>query len=99
MACCCARLVNNAGISLEAGRPPARLHETPQETWFNTVSVNLSSIYLTCKNVIPHMLERDKDDAGDRGWIINLSSIYGLVGGKHVSKSLIRSGWHQVSEC
>jgi NAD(P)-dependent dehydrogenase (short-subunit alcohol dehydrogenase family) len=27
------------------------------------------------------MLKQDKSETGDRGWIINMSSIFGLVGG------------------
>ncbi|KND86421.1 putative oxidoreductase [Tolypocladium ophioglossoides CBS 100239] len=76
-------LVNNAGISIEAGRPPARLHETPLETWDTTMAVNTRSIFLGCKYAIAQMLKQTELPSDDRGWIINISSIYGLVGGRH----------------
>ncbi|KAF5502302.1 2,5-dichloro-2,5-cyclohexadiene-1,4-diol dehydrogenase LinX [Colletotrichum aenigma] len=49
-------LVNNAGISLEAGRPPLGIHETPLETWDLTISVNATSVFLGCKYAIAQML-------------------------------------------
>ncbi|KAH7486875.1 hypothetical protein FOMA001_g4986 [Fusarium oxysporum f. sp. matthiolae] len=74
-------LVNNAGISVEAGKEPRRVHETPEDWWDLTLAVNLKSIFLVCKYVIAQMLKQDKSETGDRGWIINMSSIFGLVGG------------------
>ncbi|KAG9228986.1 hypothetical protein BJ875DRAFT_214108 [Amylocarpus encephaloides] len=74
-------LVNNAGISLEAGRPPARIHETSEEIWDITMKVNTKSVFLGCKYAITQMLSQGPHSSGDRGWIINMSSIYGLVGG------------------
>ncbi|MFF2093917.1 SDR family NAD(P)-dependent oxidoreductase [Paenibacillus sp. NPDC058174] len=63
-------LVNNAGIS----------NATPYmdltvENWEKTMSINVTSIFLGQKYVIPHMIE-----AGG-GSIINISSIAGLTGG------------------
>ncbi|KAF4500108.1 short-chain alcohol dehydrogenase [Fusarium agapanthi] len=74
-------LVNNAGISVEAGKEPRRVHETPEDWWDLTLAVNLKSIFLVSKYVIAQMLKQDKSETGDRGWIINMSSIFGLVGG------------------
>ncbi|RFN51731.1 hypothetical protein FIE12Z_3934 [Fusarium flagelliforme] len=74
-------LVNNAGVSLEAGQPPVRIHETSEERWDTTISVNLKSIFLTTKYTIAQMLKQEKNEDGDRGWIINISSILGIVGG------------------
>ncbi|KAJ0375605.1 hypothetical protein COL26b_006111 [Colletotrichum chrysophilum] len=76
-------LVNNAGISLEAGRPPLGIHETPLETWNVTMSVNATSVFLGCKYAIAQMLTQPLLPSGDRGWIVNVSSIFGLVGGRH----------------
>lgn len=75
------RLVNNAGISIESQSKTAKLHETSEDTWDITMAVNVKSIFLGCKYVIAQMLKQDVHPSGDRGWIINLSSIYGLVGG------------------
>ncbi|RYP43192.1 hypothetical protein DL768_010044 [Monosporascus sp. mg162] len=76
-------LVNNAGISIEADRPPAGVHETPEETWDTTMAVNAKSVFLGSKYVIAQMLRQEMHSSGHRGWIINMSSIFGLVGGRH----------------
>ncbi|KAI5465267.1 hypothetical protein BGZ63DRAFT_450209 [Mariannaea sp. PMI_226] len=75
-------LVNNAGISIEAKNPPYKIHETPDDTWDITMAVNAKSVFLACKHTIRQMLRQDVQPSGDRGWIINLSSIFGLVGGR-----------------
>ncbi|XP_044721302.1 short chain dehydrogenase domain-containing protein [Hirsutella rhossiliensis] len=69
-------LVNNAGISVEAGHEPLRAHETPED-WFDlTMAVNVKSCFLASKYVLAQILKQDKSSSGDRGWIINMSSIY-----------------------
>jgi NAD(P)-dependent dehydrogenase (short-subunit alcohol dehydrogenase family) len=83
------RLVNNAGVSVEAGKKPCRIHETPEEWWDLTMAVNLKSIFLTSKYAIAQMLKQEKNESGDRGWIINISSIFGIVGGYTVRKYII----------
>lgn len=75
------RLVNNAGISVESRREPQKLHETSEKDWNKTMDVNARSIFLMCKFVTAQMITQEPNSQGDRGWIINLSSIYGLVGG------------------
>lgn len=83
------RLVNNAGISIEAGQKALKIHETPEQWWDLTMSVNTKSVFLATKYVVAQMLRQDKLASGDRGWIINISSIFGLVGGKHIRKTFI----------
>ena len=56
-------LVNNAGNS----GPIGPLQENNIEDWVNTVNVNLTGTFLTCRAVIPRMLEQGG------GRIINLS--------------------------
>ena len=51
------------------------------------MAVNTKSVFLASKYVIAQMLSQDKLVSGDRGWIINLSSIYGLVGGREIRKT------------
>ncbi|KAF2099208.1 putative short-chain dehydrogenase [Rhizodiscina lignyota] len=75
-----AHMVNNAGIALEA-RNPQPVHTTSEETWDLTMSINAKSVFLGCKYAITQMLAQEPHPCGDRGWIINISSIYGLVGG------------------
>jgi len=62
-------LVNNAGILKFSA-----FHETREEDWDKVIDVNLKSVFLCSKAVIPEMLKRGK------GKIINTASIAGLVG-------------------
>lgn len=88
------RLVNNAGISIEAGRAPKKVHETPDETWDVTMAVNTRSVFLGCKYACAQMIKQEALPSGDRGWIVNISSIYGLVGGLYNCESLpLSSPW------
>jgi len=63
-------LVNNAGIS-GVDKPT---HEITEEEWDGLMAVNVKGVFFCVKHVIPYMKE------GGGGSIINLSSIYGLVG-------------------
>ena len=81
------RLVNNAGISYESKNPARRTHETPEEAWDITIAVNGKSVWLGCKYVLAQMVKQEPHSSGDRGWIINLSSIYGLVGSRMAGES------------
>ena len=62
-------LVNNAGISSFS-----LFTDLTLEQWNNTLAVNLTGAFLYSKEVIPDMLKRH------RGRIINVSSMWGLVG-------------------
>ena len=62
-------LVNNAGT---AGRPT--LEDTTEEMWQDQMDIHGKGVFLGTKYAIPHMRE-----AGG-GSIINISSIYGIVG-------------------
>ncbi|MGF7047866.1 NAD(P)-dependent dehydrogenase (short-subunit alcohol dehydrogenase family) [Paenibacillus sp. DS2015] len=63
-------LVNNAGISLAVN-----LLDTTMDQWNRVMNINVTSVFLGMKYVIPHM----KDNNG--GSIVNISSIAGLTGG------------------
>jgi NAD(P)-dependent dehydrogenase (short-subunit alcohol dehydrogenase family) len=63
-------LVNNAGIA-GANKPT---HELTEAEWDLVQAVNVKGVFLCTKHAIPHLRR-----AG-RGSIVNLSSIYGLVG-------------------
>jgi NAD(P)-dependent dehydrogenase (short-subunit alcohol dehydrogenase family) len=78
-------LVNNAGIA-GANKPT---HEITEAEWDRVQAINVKGVFFCTKHVIPHMKR-----AG-AGSIINLSSIYGLVGGAdvppyHASKGAVR---------
>lgn len=77
-------LVNNAGI--EGVDKPT--HEVTMEEWQEVMNVNINGVFLCTKYAIPAMKE-----AGG-GSVINLSSIYGLVGAAdappyHASKGAV----------
>lgn len=72
-------MVNNAGISIEA-HDPRPLHTTPDDTWDTTMRVNARSVFLGTKFAIAQMLKQEPHQpSGDRGWIINISSIMGSI--------------------
>jgi NAD(P)-dependent dehydrogenase (short-subunit alcohol dehydrogenase family) len=78
-------LVNNAGIA-GANKPT---HELSAEEWDRVQAVNVRGVFFCTKHAIPHMRR-----AG-AGSIVNLSSIYGLVGAAdvpayHASKGAVR---------
>ncbi len=60
-------LVNNAGMG---GSRPCT--ETTEESWERMVAVNLGSVFLVCRRVIPEMLK------SGRGKIVNIGSIFGM---------------------
>lgn len=62
-------LVNNAGIYVIAA-----LTDTTLEQWNRLMAINVTSIFLGSKHVVPYMVERNG------GSIINLSSVAGLLG-------------------
>ncbi|MDE2488985.1 MAG: glucose 1-dehydrogenase [Alphaproteobacteria bacterium] len=78
-------LVNNAGVS-GANKPT---HELTEAEWDYVQAINVKGVFFGVKHAIPHMRK-----AGG-GSIINLSSIYGLVGAGdvppyHASKGAVR---------
>lgn len=85
-------LINNAGIALESlnNRGPRLVHETDESTYTKTMDVNAKSVFLGCKFAVEQFRRQGLDSAGNRGFIINISSVYGLTGaeGHGVSSSL-----------
>ena len=81
-------LVNNVGGSAAGG--PVELAE---ETWNLQVDVNLKSVFLTCKHVLPTML------AKGAGSIVNISSTSGLrwTGSAQVAYAATKAGVIQMS--
>ncbi|KAG8169183.1 hypothetical protein KVR01_001932 [Diaporthe batatas] len=71
-------MVNNAGIAPEA-RSMGPIHEQQDDVWDLTMRVNAKSVYLGCKFAIRQMLAQEPHGSGDRGWIVNMSSIMGTV--------------------
>jgi len=78
-------LVNNAGIA-GVNKPT---HEVTEEEWDHLMAVNVKGVFFCTKHAIPYMKTRGA------GSIINLSSIYGIVGAAdlppyHASKGAVR---------
>lgn len=78
-------LVNNAGVA-GVNKPT---HEVTEAEWDWVQAINVKGVFFCTKHAIPHLKR-----AGG-GSIINLSSIYGLVGGAdvppyHASKGAVR---------
>jgi 3-oxoacyl-[acyl-carrier protein] reductase len=64
-------LVNSAGILVESP-----LVEMSLATWQETIDVDLTGTFLTCRAVVPHMVERKY------GRVINIASQLGIKGGR-----------------
>jgi len=78
-------LVNNAGIS-GINKPT---DEITYEEWNAVLKINVNGVFLCTKYAIPYM------KSGGGGSIINMSSVYGLVGAAdippyHASKGAVR---------
>ena len=78
-------LVNNAGV---AG-PDKPTHELTEQEWDRVQAVNVKGVFFCTKHALPHLR------ASGAGSVINLSSIYGLVGAAdvppyHASKGAVR---------
>jgi NAD(P)-dependent dehydrogenase (short-subunit alcohol dehydrogenase family) len=78
-------IVNNAGV-IGANKPT---HELTEAEWDFVQSINVKGVFFGTKHAIPHLRRRGG------GSIINLSSIYGLIGAGdapayHASKGAVR---------
>jgi NAD(P)-dependent dehydrogenase (short-subunit alcohol dehydrogenase family) len=76
-------LHNNVGI-VEVGGPV----ETTEESWGRVNDVNLKSMFLTCKHVLPHMERQGK------GAIVNIASVSGIrwLGVPYISYAATKAG-------
>lgn len=64
-------LHNNVGIAQFGG-----VLELDEALWDRSMAINVKSVYLACKHVLPHMI------AAERGVVTNISSIAGIrIGG------------------
>jgi meso-butanediol dehydrogenase/(S,S)-butanediol dehydrogenase/diacetyl reductase len=62
-------LFNNAGIFI-----PGTVADTADDDWDRVIAVNLRSVFLVSKHIVPHMI------AQGRGSIVNNASIASIVG-------------------
>ncbi|KAF1940571.1 short-chain dehydrogenase/reductase-like protein [Clathrospora elynae] len=79
-------MVNNAGISIEAGEHGNRpVWEYDESAFDKTLDVNIKGVFLGIKFASKQMMSQEPGPSGDRGWIVNLASVYGLGGGPGLS--------------
>jgi len=67
-------LVNNAGIT----GAPKPTHEITVAEWDQILNVDAKGVFLCTKHAVPYMIK------GGGGSIVNISSVYGIVGGMDV---------------
>jgi len=67
-------LFNNAAVGYSSPYVMGSVVDTPEADWSQVLDINLKSVFLTTKAVIPHMLKTGG------GSILNCSSINGVIG-------------------
>jgi NAD(P)-dependent dehydrogenase (short-subunit alcohol dehydrogenase family) len=72
-------IVNNAGIAVEA-QQPLPIYSSPSDRFHSTMRVNSLGVFLGCKYAGMQMMKQEPYSNGNRGWIINIASVLGLVG-------------------
>jgi len=82
-------LHNNVGIGIVGGAV-----DMSEEDWDRVISINLTSMFLTCKYVLPHMEDQGK------GSIVNVSSLAGIrwLGVPYISYSASKAGVNQFTK-
>ncbi len=76
-------LVNNAGVT----HLPAPLDEISEEDFDRVLSVNVKSVYLTSRHIVPHM------KSNGRGAILNVASTAGVSPRPRLSWYNASKGW------
>ncbi|KAJ0419216.1 hypothetical protein BJY00DRAFT_324545 [Aspergillus carlsbadensis] len=77
-------MINNAGVALES-TDPKPIWDFSQEIWDKDIAINSTGVFLGCKYASAQMIKQPPLPCGDRGWILNISSILGLQGSAYVS--------------
>jgi 3-oxoacyl-[acyl-carrier protein] reductase len=67
-------LVNNAAVYIRNSASKVPVWEMSLEQWNKVINVNLTGVFLTCREVLPQMI------AQQSGKIINIGSGHGLIG-------------------
>jgi len=67
-------LFNNAGVGYSAPYFMGSVKDTPIQDWKEVISINVESVFLCSKYVIPYMIKQGG------GAILNCSSINGVIG-------------------
>jgi NAD(P)-dependent dehydrogenase (short-subunit alcohol dehydrogenase family) len=69
-------MVNNAGIGQPESKP---VWEVDEASYDLTMDINAKAVYVCCKYASKQMISQEPGPSGDRGWIVNLASVMGLV--------------------
>ncbi|KAM3423918.1 hypothetical protein BST61_g1312 [Cercospora zeina] len=78
-------MINNAGFALES-RNPQPVWDMPLDVLDKMLPVNINGVYYGVKYAAKQMISQEPlQPSGDRGWILNAASVYGLVGTPHAS--------------
>ena len=82
-------LVNNVGGSAKGG--PVEMDE---QVWDTQVDYNLKSVFLTCKHVLPHMIQQQ------RGAVVSMASTSGTrwTGSAQIAYAATKAGIIQMSK-
>lgn len=73
-------VVPSAGIAREASQSGlVKCHEVSDDFFDLVIAINLKGVFLTCKYAIAQMLKQEPLPGADRGWVINIASIAGLI--------------------
>ncbi|OGG52247.1 MAG: 3-oxoacyl-ACP reductase [Candidatus Handelsmanbacteria bacterium RIFCSPLOWO2_12_FULL_64_10] len=83
-------LVNNAGI----GGRTAPIQEVTDQDWDSVMAVNLKGVFLCCRAVIPHMIQRRS------GKIVSIASVAGKEGNPNmIPYSTSKAGIICLTKC
>lgn len=73
-------MVNCAGVATDRETDvPRPIWESKTSTWNFVMKINGDGVFNGTRAASAQMVKQDPLPPGDRGWIINLSSIFGLV--------------------
>ncbi|KAF2104927.1 putative short chain type dehydrogenase [Rhizodiscina lignyota] len=74
-------MVNNAGVAPEAQNPQP-VWSLSESAWDQSMSVNAKGVFFGCKYASAQMMSQEPGPSGDRGWIVNIGSMVGIVGAR-----------------
>ncbi|CAK4032149.1 related to dehydrogenases with different specificities (related to short-chain alcohol [Lecanosticta acicola] len=79
-------MINNAGFAMES-RAPKPIWETPLDLFHRTTAVNINGVFYGIKYASAQMITQTPlpNANGDRGWILNAASVFGLNGVENAS--------------
>ena len=82
---------NNAGVALESA-DPRPVWDMPLEMWTKEQAINSTGVFLGTKYATRQMMKQEPYANGDRGWIINISSILGWIGTNNMTSYCASKG-------